>query len=104
MADGVSRLFDQNELFERVDTMGPFVNMRLDYRKAAPTIINEVAELGDKYGHARDAGSKNILIDYSSPNVAKNMTVAHLRSTIIGHTLTKIHEAAGAHHHLRKPR
>lgn len=79
----------------KAETVGPFVNMQLDYREMAPAVLAEVNEFGELYGSFRDGDPETIVIDYSSPNVAKNMTVAHLRSTIIGHTLAKIHEANG---------
>jgi arginyl-tRNA synthetase len=85
-----------NEANSSVEVVGPFVNIELDHAQSALQIISEIEGLKNKYGHFRDdLDPKIVVIDYSSPNVAKNMTVAHLRSTIIGHSLVKIHEAAG---------
>lgn len=75
--------------------VGPFVNVSIDYAVVAPQILSEVTEMGEHYGHYREGEPKLVIVDYSSPNVAKNMTLAHLRSTIIGHTLTKIQKATG---------
>lgn len=78
-----------------VDKVGPFVNIELDFSVVGPRILEDVATYKDKYGYFRDGDPELVVIDYSSPNVAKNMTVAHLRSTIIGHSLAKIQRAAG---------
>jgi arginyl-tRNA synthetase len=75
--------------------VGPFVNIGLDYQVFAPKVLGEINELGPKFGYFRDGKPQRVIIDYSSPNVAKNMTVAHLRSTIIGHSLMKIQAASG---------
>jgi arginyl-tRNA synthetase len=80
---------------DAAEVTGPFVNISLDFESAGKSILEEVAAAKDKYGHFREGEPELVVIDYSSPNVAKNMTLAHLRSTIIGHSLTKIQQAAG---------
>ncbi len=80
---------------EQAVSAGPFVNASIDYSVAGPEILAEVAKFKHRYGYFRDGEPQLVIVDYSSPNVAKNMTLAHLRSTIIGHTLTKIQQAVG---------
>lgn len=80
---------------EGVEAVGPFVNFELDFSVVAPRIIDEVRVLGNRYGHFREGEPETVIVDYSSPNIAKNMTVAHLRSTIIGHSLVQIQRAVG---------
>jgi arginyl-tRNA synthetase len=74
---------------------GPFVNVRLEEREFVNAVLAEVATAGPGYGRHRRGTREFVVLDYSHPNIAKNMTVAHLRSTIIGHSLYKLHEAAG---------
>jgi arginyl-tRNA synthetase len=76
--------------------LGPFVNIRFDARRFAAEVLGEVERLGERYGWQRSQTPSFTVLDYSHPNIAKNMTVAHLRSTIIGHSLYKIHAATGA--------
>lgn len=78
-----------------VEQTGPFVNIGLDFEKAAPRVLGQIDIMGNEFGHFRDGSPELVIVDFSSPNIAKNMTVAHLRSTIIGQSLIKIQAAAG---------
>ena len=78
-----------------VSAVGPFINIEVDMAQFGGPILSQAIELGEEYGHFRDADPQVVVVDYSAPNVAKNMTLAHLRSTIIGQSLTNIEEASG---------
>lgn len=72
-----------------------FLNMRFNRSRFANEVVRDVEELGDKYGWINAGEGKTVVIDYSSPNIAKFMGVAHLRSTVIGNSLANIYEAGG---------
>ena len=91
----VAKQFAKNHWVKGVSTAGPFLNVQLNHQKFASDVITQIRDTGEQYGSYNEGAGKVVLIDYSSPNVAKNMTVAHLRSTIIGHSLSKMHAAAG---------
>jgi arginyl-tRNA synthetase len=95
VAENLADEISGQEVVDHAQATGPFVNICLDYSLAAPVILGEVEQLGERYGTFRDDQPKLVIVDYSSPNVAKNMTVAHLRSTIIGHLLMKLQAAVG---------
>lgn len=54
------------------------------------------ALLGDLSGSTQQMGGKKVLVEYSSPNIAKRFSVGHLRSTIIGQALYNLYKACGA--------
>lgn len=95
VAQSLAANLSQLDMVQSVETVGPFVNIQLEPRSVAHSVIGQIEIMGEEYGHFRDEDPQLVLIDYSSPNVAKNMTVAHLRSTIIGQSLMKIQKAAG---------
>ncbi len=80
---------------KKVDTVGPFVNIEVAGATVGNDIFDQVAVQGEHYGWSRDRDPEIIVIDYSSPNVAKNLTLAHLRSTIIGQSVANLKEATG---------
>ena len=84
-----------NPLIQRVESMGPFVNMTFDMDYFSSDVFNGVEALESHYGWYRDKDPEVVVIDFSSPNIAKNLTVAHLRSTIIGQSLVSLVEASG---------
>lgn len=78
-----------------VTLAGPFLNFTLDMRTFAPTVLERISNRKDLYGHFNQGNGSHVLVDYSGPNIAKNMTVAHMRSTIIGQSICNIYEASG---------
>ncbi|HJY98664.1 MAG TPA: arginine--tRNA ligase [Patescibacteria group bacterium] len=83
------------KLFENIEVAGPgFINFRL---KDAVLIDNlrEIIKQKEKYGTSRTGAAKTVVIDYSSPNIAKTFGVGHLRSTIIGAALNSLYKALG---------
>lgn len=79
----------------QIDQTGPFINARFSRPKLAETVLTEVATLNDTYGHNSDGNGETVVLDVSSPNIAKNMHLGHLRSTVIGEALTRILYANG---------
>lgn len=70
-----------------------FVNFKLDDSWLGRDLI--ARSRSEDLGVERFGEGKTVVIDYSSPNVAKRMHVGHLRSTIIGHSLHRLHAAVG---------
>lgn len=84
-----------DSLVGSIETSGPFLNFVLHPQRLAVAVLSEVKRLGDQYGHDDLGHNKSMIIDYSSPNVAKRMHVGHIRSTIIGQALVHIFRALG---------
>lgn len=74
---------------------GPYVNFKIDRKELARAVIGEIEAQGAKYGSSQIGAGKTIVLDYSSPNIAKPMHVGHIRSTIIGAALQRIFDALG---------
>jgi arginyl-tRNA synthetase len=86
-----------DSLIGEVSAVGPFLNFALHPGNTAAAVLGEIAHLGAAYGHDDTGTGQTIVIDYSSPNVAKRMHVGHIRSTIIGCALVYIFRALGYH-------
>ncbi len=81
--------FIKETFFER-----GFLNIVLDRKTFALQVLDEIDDSKDSYGSLPSNG-KTVVIDYSSPNIAKSFSVGHLRSTVIGASLYKIYEKMG---------
>ncbi|WP_373898250.1 arginine--tRNA ligase [Haloimpatiens sp. FM7315] len=79
-----------SEGLERIENLGPYLNFFLDKSVVAKEIIEKVLKEGDKYGSDTTGNGKKVVVEYSSPNIAKPFHIGHLSTTVIGHSLYKI--------------
>lgn len=94
LAQGVARAVDLEPLADPPEIAGPgFLNVRLRASWIAATLVDLTVD--NALGIPRPSEPKTIVVDYSSPNVAKPMHVGHIRSTVIGECLARILEALG---------
>lgn len=82
------------ESFKDVKAVGPYVNFFLDQSQFGAETLAAVLR-NSEYGHNTDGEAGHITIDMSSPNIAKPMSMGHLRSTVIGNSLAEIAKANG---------
>jgi arginyl-tRNA synthetase len=83
------------EEIARTDVAGGYLNFFIDRAAFSARVINTVREEGDMYGSPKNGNGKTVVLDYSSPNVAKPFHIGHLGTTVIGHSLKLLHEFAG---------
>ncbi|WP_341869224.1 arginine--tRNA ligase [Ligilactobacillus ubinensis] len=76
--------------FEKVEAVGPYINFFLDKKDYSNNILNEVLNEQDNFGSQDLGKSNNVPIDMSSPNIAKPMSMGHLRSTVIGNAIANL--------------
>ena len=89
----VEAVSDQH--IERVEAMGPYANFFLERSAFADEVLKEVLELGGHYGDWDYGQGHKVVIDMSSPNIAKPMSMGHLRSTVIGNAIANLEKKVG---------
>ncbi len=85
----------KSEMFKKIELAQPgFINFYLDDNWVQENIKNILVQ-GKKFGSNSRGNKQTVVIDYSSPNIAKKMHVGHLRSTIIGDAIYRLHKFNG---------
>lgn len=82
-------------MIRQVTATGPYVNFFVEPAGYARTVLEAFLAEGERFGTAQSGAGKTCVLDYSSPNIAKPFSVGHLRSTVIGAALNRIHRALG---------
>lgn len=82
------------DFIDKIVVQGGYLNFFVDKSYYAKQIV-ESYSASENYGGSTEGNGKTICIDYSSPNVAKNFHVGHLRTTIIGNSIYKIYKKLG---------
>ncbi|OYW73194.1 MAG: arginine--tRNA ligase, partial [Aerococcus viridans] len=85
----------QGEIVDHVEAVGPYINFFLNQTLITQAILEEIYQAGEHFGELAIGHGENITIDMSSPNIAKPMSMGHLRSTVIGNAIANIATKVG---------
>lgn len=84
-----------NEILDSVEVVGGYLNFYINKNLLIQNTINEINLKGEGYGKSNIGEGKNIIVEYSSPNIAKPFHIGHLRNTLIGHSLYNMYKFLG---------
>ncbi|MFA7502460.1 MAG: arginine--tRNA ligase [Anaerovoracaceae bacterium] len=84
-----------DELFVSVEAVNAYVNMRIDPGYVARTVLTAVCEEGEGFGRSDIGAGRPVIVEFSSPNIAKPFHIGHIRTTVIGNSINKIFDFLG---------
>ncbi|PEK65535.1 arginine--tRNA ligase [Bacillus pseudomycoides] len=84
-----------NPFFTKAKAVGPYVNVFFNRDIVSDEVLKTILAEKEEYGQGHFGREKTVVIDYSSPNIAKPFSMGHLRSTMIGNSLKHIAEKCG---------
>ena len=85
----------KNPMFESVENVNAYVNIKIKRTDFIKDVIEDAVLKGDSFTKSNEGEGKKVLVDYSSPNIAKPFHIGHIRSTVIGNALYLIYKNLG---------
>ena len=95
IAEELSSKIVAEGVISKVTPLGGYINFFVNKSQLAETVIKDILTKKEKYGHSDLGKDKTIVIDFSSPNIAKPFHIGHIRTTVIGNALYKIYDSQG---------
>ena len=95
IAAELAEKFSEDENIEKAQAVGGYLNFFYSRTAFTKNTITEVLEKGEDYGKSDLGKDKTVLVEYSSPNIAKPFHIGHLFSTAVGHSLERIYSQLG---------
>lgn len=84
-----------NKYISKIEAVNGFLNIFINNEMLIENVLDEMESKKENYGSSNIGNEKNIIVEYSSPNIAKPFHVGHLRTTVIGRALYNIYKFLG---------
>lgn len=95
IAEELANKISSDENFEKIENKAAYLNFFIDKVKLAESVLEEIVHKGDTFGSSDLGKGKTVIVEYSSPNIAKPFHIGHIRTTVIGNSLYKIYKFLG---------
>jgi len=95
IAKEIAEKISESEIFEKVEQVNAYVNMYISREVFVKEVVEKVKEEKENFGKTNVGEGKKVIVEYSSPNIAKPFHIGHIRSTVIGNSIYKIYDALG---------
>lgn len=95
IASDIAEKLSENDMFSEVKNVNAYVNFFLNRAELASAVVDEVILTKEKYGSSDVGAGKRVIVEYSSPNIAKPFHIGHIRTTVIGNSIYKIYDFLG---------
>lgn len=80
---------------QKVQASGGYVNFFVDHGEFVKVVLSDLLSKANDYGNSNEGEGKTVIVEYSSPNIAKPFHVGHAFTTVLGHSLSRIYEKLG---------
>ena len=95
IAKGIAESIQDAPMFEKVEQVNAYVNMFISKAEFVKDVVADVLEKDSAYGKTNIGNGTPVIVEFSSPNIAKPFHIGHIRSTVIGNSIYKLYDAMG---------